>query len=88
MDKELFRQLIIEKIKLIKLDYEDFIGYSYSDDPDVWMHNLLKVLPDTYQYSLLKNDKARMQLIENIFTELAEAYKTLEKKEQPNNEVS
>ena len=88
MDKDTFKELIIEKMKLLKLDYEDFIGYSYSEDPDVWMPNLLKVLPDTYQYSLLKNDKARMQLIEKIFAELTAAYKTLEKEEQSNNEVS
>lgn len=90
MDKESFRELIIEKIKLLKLDYEDFIGYSYSDDPDVWMHNLVKVLPDTYQYSLLTNDKVRAQLVMNIFAELSTAYKSLnsEGEEQLNNEIS
>ena len=90
MDKESFRELIIEKIKLLKLDYEDFIGYSYSDDPDVWMHNLVKLLPDTYQYSLLTNDKVRTQLVMNIFAELSAAYKSLnsEGEEQLNNEIS
>lgn len=88
MNKETFRELIIEKMKSIKLDYDDFIGYSYSDDPNVWMQNLLKVLPDTYQYSLLTKDESRMQLIKKIFAELTAAYKTLEKEEQSNNEVS
>ena len=88
MNKETFRELIIEKMKSIKLDYDDFIGYSYSDDPNVWMQNLLKVLPDTYQYSLLTKDESRMQLIKKIFAELTAAYKTLEKEEQSKNEVS
>lgn len=88
MDKETFRELIIEKMKLLKLDYEDFIGYSYSDDSNVWMQNLLKVLPDTYQYSLLTKDDTRMQLVEKVFAELTTAYKTLEKEEQSNNEIS
>ena len=77
MDKESFRKLIIEKMKLINLDYEDFIGYSYSDNPEVWMDNLLTVLPDTYHYSKLKNDTARMQLVANTLVELAIAYENL-----------
>ena len=88
MDKETFRELIIEKMKSINLAYEDFIGYSYSDDPSVWMGNLNKIMPDTYYYSLLTNDEARTKLVVAVWKELAAAYKTLESEGQSNNEIS
>ena len=81
MNKESFRKLIIEKMKQIDLDYEDFIGYSYSNDPKVWIGNLTVVLPDTYHYSRLTNDTARMQLVKDTLTELIIAYKTLDLEE-------
>ena len=48
MLKEEYKELIIDAVKTLKIDYEDFIGYTYSDNPKVWLKNINRVFPDTY----------------------------------------
>ena len=57
MTKEEYRELIIDAVKTLKIDYEDFIGYTFSDDPKIWLENIHKIFPDTYTYSKLKKDE-------------------------------
>ena len=35
MTKEEYKELIINAVEALKIDYEDFIGYTFSDDPQV-----------------------------------------------------
>ena len=53
-EKEGYRELVIDAVKTLKIAYEDFIGYTFSDDPKVWLKNIHTVFPDTYTYSKLK----------------------------------
>lgn len=54
MTKEEYKDLLIDAVKALKIDYEDFIGYAFSDDPQVWLKNIHRIFPDTYTYSKLK----------------------------------
>ena len=74
MTKEEFRELIIDTVKELHIDYEDFIGYSYTDDEDVWMQNINRRLPDTYLYSKVTNDPDRAQLVKDKYFLLWDAY--------------
>ena len=43
MTKEEYKDLIIDAVKTLKIDYEDFIGYTFSDDPKIWLENIHKI---------------------------------------------
>ena len=79
MTKEEYRELIIDAVKTLKIDYEDFIGYTFSDDPKVWLQNIDRVFPDTYTYSKLKKDDERANLVLELHKKLFRAYFELEK---------
>ena len=79
MTKEEFKKLIIDTVKELHIAYEDFIGYSFTDNEDVWMNNIDRVFPDTYMYSKLKNDPDRMQLVKDKYSLLRGAYLELKK---------
>ena len=67
MTKEEYKDLIIDAVKTLKIDYEDFIGYTFSDDPKIWLENIHKIFPDTYTYSKLKKDDARSSLVLDLY---------------------
>ena len=81
MTKEEYKELIIDAVKTLKIDYEDFIGYTFSDDPKIWLENIQKIFPDTYKYSELKKDKKRANLVLELYKKLVNAYFELEKVE-------
>ena len=81
MTKEEYRELIIDAVKTLKIDYEDFIGYTFSDDPQVWLKNIHIIFPDTYTYSKLKKDAERAGLVLDLYKKLVQAYFKLEKAE-------
>ena len=81
MTKEEYKELIIDAIKTLKIDYEDFIGYTYSDDSEIWLKNIRKIFPDTYTYSKLKKDEERASLVLELYKKLVNAYFKLEKAE-------
>ena len=79
MLKEEYKELIIDAVKTLKIDYEDFIGYTYSDNPKVWLKNINRVFPDTYTYSKLKKDDERANLVLDLYKKLVYAYFKIEK---------
>lgn len=79
MTREEFKKLIIDAVKELHIDYEDFIGYSYTDDEDIWMDNIDRMLPDTYMYSKMTNDPDRMQLVKDKYSLLRGAYLELKR---------
>lgn len=81
MTKEEYKELIIDAVKILKIDYEDFIGYTFSDDPKIWLENIQKIFPDTYKYSELKKDEKRVNLVLELYKKLVSAYFKLEKVE-------
>ena len=78
MTKEDYKELIIDAVKTLKIDYEDFIGYTFSDDPKVWLKNIHKVFPDTYTYSKLKKDDSQASLVLDLYIKLVQAYFKIE----------
>ena len=82
MTKEEYRELIIDAVKTLKIDYEDFIGYTFSDDPQVWLKNIHKIFPDTYTYSKLKKDDERASLVLELYKKLVQAYFKIERAEE------
>ena len=80
-EKEGYRELVIDAVKTLKIAYEDFIGYTFSDDPKVWLKNIHTVFLDTYTYSKLKNDNERANLVLELYKKLVQAYFKLEKAE-------
>ena len=72
---------IIDAVKTLKIDYEDFIGYTFSDNPKIWLENIHKIFPDTYTYSKLKKDDKRANLVLDLYKKLVQAYFKLEKAE-------
>lgn len=81
MTKEEYKELIIDAVKTLKIDYEDFIGYTFSDDPKIWLENIQKIFPDTYKYSELKKDEKRANLVLDLYKKLFNAYFKVEKME-------
>ena len=81
MTKEEYKELIIDAVKILKIDYEDFIGYTFSDNPEVWLKNIRRIFPDTYTYSKLKKDDERAGLVLELYKKLVNAYFKLEKAE-------
>lgn len=81
MTKEEYKDLIIDAVKTLKIDYEDFIGYTFSDNPKIWLENIHKIFPDTYTYSKLKKDDERANLVLDLYKKLVQAYFKLEKAE-------
>ena len=81
MTKEEYKDLIIDAVKTLKIDYEDFIGYTFSDDPQVWLKNIYRIFPDTYTYSKLKKDDRQVSLILELYKKLVQAYFKVEKAE-------
>ena len=79
MTVEEYKELIIEAVKTLKIDYEDFIGYTFSDDPKVWLKNIHRVFPDTYTYSKVKKDEERANLVMDLYKKLVHAYFRIEK---------
>ena len=79
MTKEEFKKLIIDTVKELHIAYEDFIGYSYTDDEDIWMKNIDRILPDTDMYSKMTNDPDRMQLVKHKYSLLHGAYLELKR---------
>ena len=79
MTKEEYRELIIDAVKTLKIDYEDFIGYTFSDDPKIWLENINRIFPDTYTYSKLKKDDERADLVLELYKKLVYAYSNIEK---------
>lgn len=79
MTKEEYKELIIDAVKILKIDYEDFIGYTFSDDPEVWLKNIHIIFPDTYTYSKLKKDDERADLVLELYKKLVYAYSNIEK---------
>ena len=75
MTKEEYKELIIDAVKTLKIDYEDFIGYTFSDDPKIWLENIQKIFPDTYKYSELKKDKKRANLVLELYKITQRSYK-------------
>ena len=43
MTKEEYKELIIDAIRTLRIDYDDFICYTFSDDPKVWLENIQKI---------------------------------------------
>lgn len=82
MTKEEYRELVIDAVKALKIDYEDFIGYTFSDDPKVWLKNIHTVFLDTYTYSKLTNDNERANLVLELYKKLVDAYFELEKEDK------
>ena len=82
MTKEEYKELIIDAIKTLKIDYEDFIGYTYSDDSEIWLKNIRKIFPDTYTYSKLKKDEERASLVLELYKKLVDAYSEIEKEDK------
>lgn len=78
MTKEEYKDLIIDAVKTLKIDYEDFIGYTFSDDPQVWLKNIHIIFPDTYTYSKLKKDDERANLVLDLYKKLVNAYFKIE----------
>ena len=84
MTKEEYRELVIDAVKTLKIAYEDFIGYTFSDDPKVWLKNIHRIFPDTYTYSKLKKDDERASLVLELYKKLVQAYFKIEKTEVAN----
>ena len=73
MTKEEYRELIIDAVKTLKIAYEDFIGYTFSDDPKVWLKNIHTVFLDTYTYSKLKKDEESGRLVLELYKKVVDA---------------
>ena len=84
MTKEEYKDLIIDAVKTLKIDYEDFIGYTFSDDPQVWLKNIHIIFPDTYTYSKLKKDDEWASLVLDLYKKLVQAYFKIERVEVAN----
>ena len=81
-EREEYRELVIDAVKTLKIAYEDFIGYTFSDDPKVWLKNIHTVFPDTYTYSKLTNDDERANLVLELYKKLVDAYFEIEKEDK------
>ena len=82
MTKEEYKELIIDTVKTLKIDYEDFIGYTFSDNPKVWLKNIHIIFPDTYTYSKLKKDDERASLVLDLYKKLVKAYFKIKRAEE------
>ena len=81
-EREEYRELVIDAVKALKIDYEDFIGYTFSDDPTVWLKNIHTVFLDTYTYSKLTNDNERANLVLELYKKLVDTYFEIEKEDK------